>query len=106
MLQVTRQSDSTVLATGQTDTNGEALLAVIGLTVEPNTSGTGPVTLSTVSAIVTAFFDPTILSRPPYWIPNPDDILSNLLNPALKSSSQSVLLRSGQELSMSFAIAV
>jgi hypothetical protein len=106
ILQVVRDTDGTVLATGQTSTNGEALLAVIGLTVQANTSGTGPVTVSTVAATVTAYFDPSVLSQPTSWISNPDDILTNLSNPALKSSSQAVQLGSGQELSMSFAIAV
>jgi hypothetical protein len=106
LLRVTRNSDNTVLATGQTDANGEALLAVIGLTVEANTSNIGPVTLSTVAVTITAFFDPSVVSQPPSWIPDPDDILNNLSNPILKSSSQSVPLGSGQELAMSFAISV
>lgn len=106
VLQVVQNSDSTVLATGQTDANGEALLAVVGLTVQANTGGTGPVTVSTVAATVTAYFDPSVLSQPAGWIPNPDDILTNLSNPALKSSSQAVQLSSGQEMAMSFAITV
>ena len=106
VLRVVKNSDNTVLATGQTDTNGEALLAVIGLNVQANTTGHGPVTVSTVAATVTAFFDPSVLSQPASWIPNPDDILTNLSNPALKSSSQPVLLASGQELSMSFDLTV
>jgi hypothetical protein len=106
VLQVVRNSDNTVLATSQTDTNGEALLAVIGLTAQANTSSSGPVTVSTVAATVTAFFDPSVLSQPSGWIPNPDDILTNLSNPALKSSSRPVNLSSGQELSMGFAITV
>jgi hypothetical protein len=106
VLQVTRNSDNAVLATGQADASGEALLAVLGLSVQPSTSGTGPVTVSTVAVTVKAFFDPSVLSQPSSWIPNPDDILSNLSNPALKSSSQPLQLGSGQELSMSFAISV
>jgi hypothetical protein len=107
VLQVTRNSDNAVLATGQADASGEALLAVLGLSVQPSTSGTGPVTVSTVAATVKAFFDPGVpIPPPPGWIPNPDDILSNLSNPALKSSSVAVQLGSGLELSMSFAISV
>jgi len=106
VLQVVQTSDNTVLTTGVADTNGEALLAVIGLTVQANTSGSGPVTVSTTPVTVTAYFDPSILNEPEGWIPNPDDILSNLSNAALKSSSQSVQLGSGLELSMTFAIAV
>ncbi len=106
VLQVVRDSDHTILATGQTDANGEALLAVVGLTVQANTGGGGPVTVSTVAATITAYFDPSTLSQPAGWIPNPDDILTNLSNPALKSSSQAVQLGSGQELAMSFALTV
>jgi hypothetical protein len=106
VLQVMRNSDNTVLATGQADANGEALLAVVGLTVETNTSGTGPVTLSTVAVTVKAFFDPSILNQPSGWIPNPDDILNSLSNPALLSSSQSISIASGQETQMSFALTV
>lgn len=106
VLQVTRNSDHTVLATGQAGPNGEALLAVIGLTVQANSSGGGPVTVSTVAATITAYFDPGSLDPPDGWIPDPDDILGNLSNPALKSGSQQVQLSSGQELSMSFSIPV
>jgi hypothetical protein len=106
VLRVTRDSDHNVMATGQAGSNGEALLAVIGLTVQANSSGGGPVTVSTVAATVTAWFDPGILNQPDGWIPDPDDILGNLSNPALKSSSQPVQLSSGQELSMSFSIPV
>jgi hypothetical protein len=106
VLQVVRTSDNAVLATGQTDANGEALLAVVGLTMQASTSGTGPVTVSTVAVTVTAYFDPSNLTQPPGWIANPDDILNNVSNPALKSTSQPAQLASGQELLLSFAIAV
>jgi hypothetical protein len=106
VLQVVRQSDKTVLATGQTDTNGEALLAVVGLTMQASTSASGPVTVSTVPVTVTAYFDPSVLTQPQGWVANPDDILSNLTNTALKSSSQQVQMGPGVELSLSFAITV
>ncbi len=106
VLQVVRNGDKKVLATGQTDANGEALLAAVGLTVQTNISGTGPVTVSTVAVTVTAYFNPSVLAQPSGWIANPDDILSNLANPAVKSSSQPLSLGSGQELSMSFALSV
>jgi hypothetical protein len=106
VLQVVQTNNNAVLATGQTDLNGEALLAVVGLTVQANTGGSGPVTTSTVAATITAYFDPSVLSQPTGWIPNPDDILNDLTNPALKSSSQAVELSSGQEMGMTFAIAV
>jgi len=106
VLQVVRDSDNTVLATGQADASGEALLAVIGLSMKASTTGTGPVTVSTVDVTIKALFDPAALTQPSGWIPNPDDILTNLSNPAFKSTSQPVQLESGQELSMSFAISV
>ncbi len=105
-LRVVRTSDNAVIATGQTDANGEGLLAVIGLTVQANTSGQGPVTVSTVAATITAYFDPGVQSMPANWIPNPDDILTNVANPALKSAGQALQLTSGQETAMNFAIAV
>ncbi|MGA3345122.1 MAG: hypothetical protein ABSC76_09670 [Terracidiphilus sp.] len=106
VLQVIQNSDNSVLATGQTDANGEALLAVVGLTVQANTGGTGPVTVSTVAATIKAYFDPSVLTQPAGWIPNPDDILTDLTNPAFKSSSQAVELSSGLEIALSFAITV
>ena len=106
VLQVINTSDNSVMATGQTGPNGEALLAVIGLTVQANSSGGGPVTVSSVAANITAYFDPTNLTQPSGWIPNPDDVLDKLTNPALVSSSQSVQLSAGQELSMTFSLTV
>ena len=106
VLQITRNSDNAVLATGQSDVNGEALLALLGLSPQPNTSGTGPVTLSTVAVTAKAFFDPSVLTQPVGWVPNPDDILSNVSNPALKSVSQALQLGSGQEFSVNFAISM
>jgi hypothetical protein len=106
VLQVVGQSDGAVLATGQTDANGEGLLAVVGLTLQPSTSGTGPVTVSTVAATVTAYFDPAALTRPQGWIANPDDTLGNLSNAAWRKSSQKVQLGPGQETNLSLAITV
>lgn len=106
IVQVVQSSDKKVLATGQSDYNGEALLAVIGLTVQASTSTTGPVTVSTTPVTVTAYFNPSYSSQPSSWIPNPDDIVTALTNADLASSSQSVQLSSGQELSMSFALTV
>ena len=106
VVQVTRDSDNSVLANGQADFSGEALLALVGLTIETNTNGVGPVTLSTVAVTVKAYFDPGILDQPTGWIPNPDDILTNLPNAGLKSASASVQLGSGQELFMNFALSV
>jgi hypothetical protein len=104
VVRVTRQSDGTVLATGVSALNGEALLAVVGLSSQVNTSGTGPVTTPTVAATVTAYFDRSILTRPPGWISNPDDILSAISGSSLASASQHVQLGPGQETNLSFAI--
>ncbi|MGD0096980.1 MAG: hypothetical protein ABSB60_10825 [Terracidiphilus sp.] len=106
VLQIVQNSNNTVLATGLTGLNGEALLAVVGLTVQANTGGGGPVTISTVAATINAYFDPSVLTQPAGWIPNPDDILTTLPNPAFKSASQTVELSSGQEVAMSFAISL
>jgi hypothetical protein len=106
VLRVVQQSNNTILATGVTAPNGEALLAVIGLTVTANTGSGGAVTVSTVDATVTAYFDPSNLTQPSDWIPDPDDILNNLTNTSLVSSSQPVQLGSGMELSMSFSLTV
>ena len=106
VLRVTKDSDHSVMANGQTNQNGEALLAVVGLTVQANTGGGGPVTISTVAATITAYFDPSVLSQPTGWIPNPDDILNTLSNPALKTASHAVQLTSGQVMALNFAITV
>lgn len=106
VLQIIRSSDNAVIATGQADASGEALLAVIGLSLKANANGNGPVAISTVDVTIKAIFDPSVLTQPSGWIPNPDDILSNPSNPAFKSTSQPAQLESGQELSMSFAISV
>jgi hypothetical protein len=106
VLRVVRNSDSTVLATTQTDINGEALIAVIGLTVQANSEDGGPVTIATTAATITAYFDPSMLNQPSSWKPNPDDILNNLTNASLKSTSSAVQLGPGQESSLSFEIAV
>jgi hypothetical protein len=106
VLRVVRKSDGVVLAAGQADVNGEALLAVVGLRTQASTSPTGPVMVSTVAATVTAYVDPSGLSQPPGWISNPDDILSSVPNPALRSNSQPVQIGSGIEMSLSFAIQI
>jgi hypothetical protein len=103
MLKTTRQSDAMVMATGQTDVNGEALLALVGLTTSTNTSGGGPVSVSTVALNVEAIFDPSVLTQPAGWIANPDAIL-NSTSATLKTSTQAVQIGPGQELNLSFQI--
>ena len=104
VVQIIRQSDNTVLATGQTNANGEALLAVVGLTSQPSTSTSGPVTVSTVAATLRAYFDPSVLGQPAGWVSNPDDILSNLTNAKLQSASQTVQLSPGLESSLGLTL--
>jgi hypothetical protein len=106
VLRVVRDSDSKVIATAQTDANGEALIAVVGLTVQANSEDGGPVTVATTAATITAYFDPSVLNQPSGWTPNPDDILNNLSNASLKSTSNAVQLGPGQESPLSFEITV
>ena len=90
------KSDDTVAATGVTDAHGEALLAVMGLGVQVSAASSGAVTEITIAVIVRAWFDPGVLTQPVGWVSNPDDILSNLSNPALKTASMSGALGAGQ----------
>ena len=106
VVQVVRTSDATVLATGMAHSSGEALLAVLGPTTSTSHSGAGPVTVFTVAVKVTAYFDPANLNRPAGWIPNPDDILKNIANPALKSASQDLQISSGQQFLLNLTISV
>jgi hypothetical protein len=86
-----------VLATGVADQNGEALLAVPGLGLQVSSSPGGPVTEITTAATVQAWFDPTILSQPPGWVPNPDNILQNLSSSSWKTASAAIQFGPGQE---------
>ncbi len=78
--------------TGVTNENGEALLAALGLGLTFNADSTGGVTETTTAATVTAWFDPTTLTQPPGWIPNPDNILQNLSSTQWLSASEAVQL--------------
>ena len=93
-------------ATGLTNQNGEALLGVPGLGLKLSSSGTGAVTESTTAATVTAWFDPSALTKPKGWVSNPDDILSNLSNPLWKSASQAVQLGPGQTVLVTLTISL
>jgi len=105
MVKATRQSDAAVVATGQTDAHGEALLAIVGLTTSTNVSGSGPVSVSTVALNVKAILDPTVLSQPAAWISNPDDTLNGDIT-TFKTSTQAIEIGPGQELNLSFQISV
>jgi len=97
VLQVIR-SDNSVAATGITDARGEALLAVTGLGVQISATASGSVTERTIPVTVQAWFDPSVLQQPSGWIPNPDSILGNLSNVALRTEKQNGALGAGQTL--------
>jgi hypothetical protein len=92
------RSDNSIAATGTTDARGEALLAVTGMGVQVSANASGAVTEITIPVIVQAWFDPTVLQQPAGWIPNPDDILSNLSSASLKTGTQTGQLGPGQTL--------
>jgi hypothetical protein len=91
---------------GLTNLNGEALLAVQGLGLSLSSNSTGAVTEATTAATVTALFDPSSLSQPKGWIPNPDDILLNQSSSQWKSASQPVQLGPGQTVFVTLTISL
>ncbi len=95
-------------ATGLTNENGEALLAVPGLGLKLSSSSTGAVTEATTPATVTAVFDPATLGQPKGWVSNPDDILLQLASPSptWKSASQPVQLGPGQTVFVALTISM
>lgn len=99
-------SDATVAARGVADARGEALLAVMGLGIQVTSQATDPVTEATTPVTVQAWFDPTVLTQPRNWVPNPDDISGNLANPALKKGSTTGALGARQTLFASITISV
>jgi hypothetical protein len=84
-----------VLATGVADQNGEALLAIAGLGLQVSSSPGGPVTEVTTSATVQAWFDPANPNPAANWVPNPDDILTNMSGP-WKTGSSAIQIGPGQ----------
>jgi hypothetical protein len=106
VIQVTGTGITT--ATGLTNPNGEALLAVPGLGLTLSSSSTGAVTEATTPATVTAWFDPGSLKQPQGWISNPDDILLNLSKPSppWKTVSQAVALGPGQTVFVALTISL
>jgi hypothetical protein len=108
VLQVVQISGATttVLATGIADPNGEALLAVPGLGLQVSSSPGGPVTEITTAATVQAWFDPTNLSQPPGWLPDPDLILTNLSSSAWKTASAPIQFGPGQTVLVPLMVSV
>lgn len=101
VLQLTRNSDGKVIATGAGDFHGEALLAVTGLKMQPATGASSP-----LAATLKAWVDPTLRQNKSDWIPNPDDLLGNTSNPILKSGSAALQITAGQIQSTSIPISV
>jgi len=97
MLRLTRDSDAAVLATGMSDRQGEAVLAVPGIGQSTNISDEGDVLTTTVAATVTAYVDPANLARTDTWLPDPDDVLNDLANPVLKTLTQAVKIGRGTQ---------
>jgi hypothetical protein len=106
IVRVTRTSDNTVLATGMGDARGEALLAVRGIGVQVSGNGGGAVVASTVDVSVDVWFDPGVLEQPAGWVPNPDEVLSNLAAPQLKHAAQAAKLGAGMSLALGFSISL
>ena len=103
---VTRTSDNRVLATGMCDLQGQALMAVAGMGAQVSKNAAGAVTEVTVGVTVDAWFDPGILKQPQSWIPNPDDVLSNLANDKLLHNFGAAQIAAGQTVSLSIEIPV
>jgi hypothetical protein len=95
ILKVVRNDNSSVIATGMTDARGEGLLAVMGLGVQVSTTS-GSVTEVTTPVTIRAWFDPSVFQQASDWIPNPDDILTNLASSSLKTGQKSDALGPGQ----------
>ncbi|HTT63983.1 MAG TPA: hypothetical protein VMG35_19160 [Bryobacteraceae bacterium] len=98
-------SGATVLATGMADLNGEALLAVPGLGLQVSSNSGGPVTEVTTSATVQAWYDPTILSQPISWVPNPDDILLHLPG-SFKTATATIQFGPGQTVNVPLTVSM
>lgn len=106
VVQVARSDNKAVLATTVADKRGEAILAIPGLGPEISDSASGAVTQPTVAVTVAAWFDPTVLSQPAGWIPNPDDMLTTLTTGPFKTASLTASVGPGQTVTKSLAISV
>jgi len=104
-LQVIR-ADNSVAATGLSDARGEGLLAVVGLGLQVTSTATDPVTEATTPVTIKAWFDPSVLTQPAGWVPDPDDISGNLANPALKTGTFAGALGARQTLFAGITISV
>lgn len=85
VVRVTHNSDNTLLATGVSNSNGDALLSIPGLGISASTNGGAAVSEPTIDATVAAFWDPGSQGQPASWMPNPDVILNDLVNTKWKT---------------------
>jgi len=93
--------------TGVTNSLGEALLAVPGLGWKVSSNSGGAVSEVTTAATISAWCDPTLLSKPAGWISNPDDILNNLSSSNWKSAPPTaVQLAPGQTVFVTLTISM
>jgi hypothetical protein len=106
VVRVILKSDNSVLATGMSDDRGEALLAVAGRGYQVSDKTTDPVTETSEAVTIQAWFDPGVLQQPKNFVPNPDDILGNLANPALKTATSDGALSPRQTLAVPITISV
>ncbi len=106
VVRVTRTSDSAVLATGITDSRGEALVAAPGIGVRASSNASGAVLEATTAVTVAAFFDPATLTQPAGWVPDPDQLIANLGGASIKTVTQVAQLGAGLSISLSFSISV
>jgi hypothetical protein len=97
---------TTVMTTGVSDANGEALLAIAGLGLQVSSSAGGPVTEVTTAFTVNAWFDPTNLNQPSNWVPNPDIILQSPGSSSWKTGSAAIQIGPGQTISVPLTVSM
>jgi hypothetical protein len=98
LLRVLRASDSALLARGQSDARGEALVAVPGVPITTWGAGDGAVLASAVDAILEVFVDPN--AGP---IADPDDLEAR--RATLRTASASIKLTAGKPVVVALEVA-
>jgi hypothetical protein len=96
VLRMTRNSDGSEVAVGLCDRRGEGVLAVPGAGQSTNGGPGAAVITATFDATVTAYFDPGNANQNDQWIPDPDDVLGNLSNAALKKGTTTEPVKVGR----------
>jgi hypothetical protein len=105
VLRMTRNSDGAEVAIGLCDRRGEGVLAVAGAGQSSN-GGAGAVIAATYDATVTAYFDPDNAKQNDQWVPDPDDVLKNLANAALKKGTTIATVKVGRGTSSDITIPI